>query len=67
MIKVKKANMVYLVDEKDLQPYLNDGFVKVEPKKPNKKLEVKEKEVKKEDKILPPKDKEVKEKEDVKK
>lgn len=64
MIKVKKANMVYLVDEKDLQPYLNDGFVKVEPKKTNKKEEVKEK---KEKDILPPKDKEVKEKDDAKK
>lgn len=61
MIKIKKANMVYLVDEKDLQPYLNDGFVKVEPKKTNKKEEVKEK---KEKDILPPKGKEeVKEKE----
>ena len=57
MIKVKKANIVYLVDEKDLQPYLNDGFVKVEPKKE----EVKEK---KEKDVLPPKGKEeVKEKE----
>ena len=43
MIKVKKANAVYQIEEKDLQTYLNDGFVKVEPKKPNKKLEVKEK------------------------
>ena len=67
MIKVKKANAVYQIEEKDLQSYLNDGFVKVEPKKPSKKEEVKEKDVKKEDKILPPKDKEVKEKYDAKK
>lgn len=61
MIKVKKANIVYLVDEKDLQSYLNDGFEKVELKKTNKKEEVKEKEEKD---ILPPKGKEeVKEKE----
>ena len=53
MIKVKKANAVYQIEEKDLQSYLNDGFVKVEPKKPNKKLEVKEKE-----EVLPPKGKE---------
>lgn len=67
MVKIKKLNVVYHVDEKDLQPYLNDGFIKVEPKKPSKKEEVKEKDVKKEDKILPPKDKEVKEKDDAKK
>ena len=47
MIKVKKANAVYQIEEKDLQSYLNDGFVKVEPKKLNKKLVVKEKEEKK--------------------
>ena len=58
MIKVKKANVVYQIEEKDVQSYLNDGFVKVEPKKPNKKLGVKEKE-----EVLPPKGKEeVKEK-----
>ena len=51
MIKVKKANAVYQIEEKDLQSYLNDGFVKVEPKKPNKKLEVKEKK-----EVLPPKE-----------
>lgn len=49
MIKIKKSNAVYQIEEKDLQSYLNDGFVKVEPKKPNKKFAVKEK-VTKEDK-----------------
>lgn len=58
MIKVKKSNVVYQIEEKYLQSYLNDGFVKVEPKKPNKKLEVKKKE-----EVLPLKGKEeVKEK-----
>lgn len=33
MIKIKKSNAVYQIEEKDLQSYLNDGFVKVEPKK----------------------------------
>lgn len=47
MIKVKKANAAYQIEEKDLQSYLNDGFVKVEHKKPKGKLEVKEKEEKK--------------------
>lgn len=62
MIKVKKSNAVYQIEEKDLQSYLNDGFVKVEPKKPNKKLEVKEKK-----EVLPLKGKEeVKEKEEKK-
>ena len=62
MIKVKKANAVYQIEEKDLQSYLNDGFVKVEPKKLNKKLEVKEKK-----EVLPLKGKlEVKEKEEKK-
>lgn len=62
MIKVKKSNVVYQIEEKDLQSYLNDGFVKVEPKKPNKKLEVKEKK-----EVLPLKGKEeVKEKEEKK-
>ncbi len=64
MVKIKKSNVVYQIDEKDLQPYLNDGFVKVEPKKPSKKEEVKEK---KEKDVLPPKGKEeVKEKEEKK-
>mgnify|MGYP003399597376 FL=1 len=62
MIKIKKSNAVYKIEEKDLQSYLNDGFVKVEPKKPNKNLEVKEKK-----EVLPPKGKEeVKEKEEKK-
>lgn len=62
MIKVKKSNVVYQIEEKDLQSYLNDGFVKVEPKKPKGKLEVKEKK-----EVLPPKGKEeVKEKEEKK-
>lgn len=62
MIKIKKSNVVYQIEEKDLQSYLNDGFVKVEPKKPNKKLEVKEKK-----EVLPLKGKEeVKEKEEKK-
>lgn len=47
MIKIKKSNAVYKIEEKYLQSYLNDGFVKVEPKKPKKKLGVKEKEEKK--------------------
>ena len=62
MIKIKKSNAVYQIEEKDLQYYLNDGFVKVEPKKLNKKLEVKEKK-----EVLPLKGElEVKEKEEKK-
>ena len=62
MVKIKKSNVVYHVDEKDLQPYLSDGFIKVEPKKPKNKLEVKEKK-----EVLPPEGKEeVKEKEEKK-
>lgn len=34
MIKVRKENVIYRIyDETKVQEFLNDGFVKVEPKK----------------------------------
>lgn len=53
LVKVRKANEVYRVDEQKLQEYLQKGFVKVEAKKVLAKPEKKEEKPKVEEKITP--------------